>query len=218
MADLKAIGSKPLVNDELFDFFKSTYSIHLSRDYFNTLIELVYSFNDRAYSGKVRATELFSFLNILRLLDANLKHMKGCRLSLDKILNSEDLANTKKMNDEILAQLKPFEDSKGKADDQLTTEEIVQLYIVQRAKEIHETLYECFDAETALQKLQTLDAKFAESDNQQSRATSQALLQLLSDQKSLSELFSGSLTDIESTRKIFAKICTSVSNSFKGRI
>ena len=150
MADLKAIGSKPLVNDELFDFFKSTYSIHLSRDYFNTLIELVYSFNDRAYSGKVRATELFSFLNILRLLDANLKHMKCCRLSLDKILNSEDLANTKKMNDEILAQLKPFEDSKGKADDQLTTEEIVQLYIVQRAKEIHETLYECFDAETAL--------------------------------------------------------------------
>ena len=64
-------------------------------------------------------------LNLLRLLNNNLKHMKCCRITLDKILNSEDLAKAKAMNDNILAKMKPFEGSKEKSDDKFTTEEIL---------------------------------------------------------------------------------------------
>ena len=56
--------------------------------------------------------------------------MKQCRLPLEKILNAEDMAKTKTMNDNILAQMKPFEGSSEKADDKLTVEEILQLHIV----------------------------------------------------------------------------------------
>ena len=56
--------------------------------------------------------------------------MKQCRLPLEKILNAEDMAKTKTMNDNILAQIKPFEGSSEKADDKLTVEEILQLHIV----------------------------------------------------------------------------------------
>ena len=83
-------------------------------------MEQVTSLNQVAYEGKLKATSLFSLLNLLRLLNNNLRHMKCCRLSLDKILNSGDLAKAKTMNDSILAQMKPFDGSAEKSDDKLT--------------------------------------------------------------------------------------------------
>ena len=137
-AELKATGSKPLVNEELLDYFKAPFSTFLGRDFINILVEQVTSLNESCYTGKLKATSLFSLLNLLRLLNNNLNHMKRCRLPLEKILNAEDMAKTKAMNDNILAQMKPFEGSSEKADDKLTVEEILQLHIVQGAREIHE--------------------------------------------------------------------------------
>jgi hypothetical protein len=107
----KELGKKLVTGDALMDHFKRPYSLILTKDMFRFLFRNIESMAKEiaAAGSKVEPHALFSFLSILRIMEAHLTSLKICRIKLSEITDRPEILTFSDIISKNLSVIKPNE-------------------------------------------------------------------------------------------------------------
>ena len=122
-----------------------------------------------------------------------------------------------------------FDGQAQKSDEDLTDEEIFQIYLVEAASKLNQTLEANLDCETRLEKLNNIEAnlgKAMENEEGPEAKIIKRVIPLMGSKKALADIFSGDQEELAISRRIIAmcidylvgKVSGTVANSVKTKV
>ena len=112
------------------EYFKSPFSVYLSKDMFVTLFKNVELLSKAIADNNKDQIIMHSLLSTLKVLEAHFSSLKVVRIKLTDIVSDEELKSFCNIERDYLENLAPFESSKDKKEADMTHEEILQLHIL----------------------------------------------------------------------------------------
>ena len=134
---VKTLGDKKLLAEEMLPYFKAPYAIYGAKSY---LIQLRLALEDhyaKLGSGKITTLKQSNVLNLIHIYQANIDCLTACRTEMKHVLPESELKQIHAFQNRELENTKLFEGQTEKKDEDLTPEEIFQLYLVEAATKLN---------------------------------------------------------------------------------
>ena len=134
---VKVLGDKKLLGDEMLPYFKAPYAIYGSKSYLILIRQALEDHFTKLNDGKISTFKQSNVLNLIHIYQANIDCLMACRLEMKHILPESELKLIHAFQIRELENVKLFEGQSSKADEDLTPEEIFQIYIVDAATKLN---------------------------------------------------------------------------------
>ena len=154
---VKALGDKKLLAEEMLPYFKSPYAIYGSKSFLVLIRQALEEHYAKLSDGRITTLKQSNVLNLIYIYQANIECLTACRTEMKHILPESELKLIHALQGRELENTKLFEGQAEKKDEDLTPEEIFQLYLVEAASKLNSTLLANLDAETRLEKLTNIE-------------------------------------------------------------